>query len=59
MACFFISMVLFCAAPALGKDKYGSTKGRGGMFGRKRSTRSRTSYVDSESNRKDDYILRS
>lgn len=52
-ACFLISTVLFCVGG--GKDK--SESSSGGYFGRKRSTRSRGSFRDSESGRrvKDEY----
>lgn len=52
-ACWIISTILFCIGG--GKDK--SESGGGGYFGRKRSTRSRGSFRDSESGRrvKDEY----
>ncbi|TKX19054.1 SUR7-like protein [Elsinoe australis] len=54
VAAFFISTVLFCIGGSVGrKDSYSKS----GRFGRKRSTRSRGSFVDSESGHrvKDDY----
>jgi hypothetical protein len=53
-ACFLISTILFCIGG--GKDKTQSSSS-GGYFGRKRSTRSRGSFRDSESGRrvKDEY----
>lgn len=53
LACFFISTVLFCVGGAASKDRYGKKS----TFGRKRSTRSRGSFIDSESQRrvKDEY----
>jgi hypothetical protein len=52
--CFLISTVLFCVGGGSGKS---DTTRSGGYFGRKRSTRSRGSFIDSESGRrvKDDY----
>ncbi|PNS15929.1 hypothetical protein CAC42_4330 [Sphaceloma murrayae] len=55
VAAFMLSTVLFCIGGSVGgSDKHTSGKSR---FGRKRSTRSRGSFVDSESGRrvKDDY----
>lgn len=54
LACFFISTVLFCIGGAASKDHSSS---RRGMFGRNRSTRSRGSFIDNESQRrvKDEY----
>jgi len=54
VACFFLAMVLFCAGGRAGKDtSTGSGKSR---FGRKRSTRSRGSFVGSDRGGiKDDY----
>lgn len=54
MAAFLISAVLFCIGGRVGKDE-SSTKTS--YFGRKRSTRSRGSFRDSESGRrvKDEY----
>ena len=52
-ACFLISTILFCVGG--GREKTESSSG--GYFGRKRSTRSRGSFRDSESGRrvKDEY----
>lgn len=62
MACFLISTILFCCGGAIGrkeKTTYStSTKPKkSGFFGRKKSTRSRGSFIDSESQRrvKDEY----
>lgn len=63
VACFFISMVLFCISGAAGKahesrKSHRGTRARGGrgVFGRKRSTRSqhgsRGSFYDAESQRR-------
>lgn len=54
MACFLICTVLFCIGGRAGKD---STYQKKSYFGRKRSTRSRGSFVDGESQRrvKDEY----
>jgi len=54
--CFFVAMVLFCAGGSAGKDKTSSGTGRS-RFGRKRSTRSRGSFVDGSDRGgiKDDY----
>ncbi|EON67632.1 hypothetical protein W97_06775 [Coniosporium apollinis CBS 100218] len=56
VACYFLSTILFCLSGRVGKDKYSSKSG-GGFLGRKRSTRSRGSFIDGESQRrvKDDY----
>jgi hypothetical protein len=54
-ACFFIAMVLFCVGGGVGKDKNTTSKS---YFGRKRSTRSRGSFVENGSERrtvKDEY----
>jgi len=56
VACFFISTVLFCVGGSAGKDRSGSRKTRGGVFGRKQSTRSRGSFIGSDRDGiKDDY----
>lgn len=54
MAAFLLSAILFCIGGRVGKDER-STKTS--YFGRKRSTRSRGSFRDSESGRrvKDEY----
>ncbi|KAK4989444.1 Eisosomes component [Elasticomyces elasticus] len=54
MACFLISTILFCAGGATGKN---DTYQKKSYFGRKRSTRSRGSFIDNESQRrvKDEY----
>ena len=53
--CFLISAVLFCVGGGVGKSD--SSRGKSSYFGRKRSTRSRGSFRDSESGRrvKDEY----
>ncbi|KAF2724746.1 SUR7-domain-containing protein [Polychaeton citri CBS 116435] len=53
-ACYLICTVLFCVGGSVSKDK--SAK-KTSYFGRKRSTRSRGSFIDSESQRrvKDEY----
>lgn len=52
VACYFFSTILFCIGGAAGRSKDTSTRSRGGIFGRKRSTRSRRSnrgsFIDSE-----------
>lgn len=50
VAALFLATVLFCVGGAVGKkDKgYQPKKSRFGAFGRKRSTRSRNSYGDTE-----------
>lgn len=52
VACYFLSTVLFCIGGKSGKNKDTTTRSRGGLFGRKRSTRSRHSqrgsFIDSE-----------
>lgn len=59
VACLFLSTVLFCLGGAAGRDKSHSKRtGGGSRFGRKKSTRSRGSFIDSESQRrvvKDEY----
>ncbi|KAI5208327.1 hypothetical protein AUEXF2481DRAFT_294629 [Aureobasidium subglaciale EXF-2481] len=50
-AAFFIAMVLFCVGGAVSKSSE-RTPRKGGMFGRKASTRSRGSFIDSESQRR-------
>ncbi|KIW07892.1 hypothetical protein, variant [Verruconis gallopava] len=61
VACFFISTVLFCIGGSTGRGRdYEAGRSRGGLFGRKRSTRSRHSqrgsFLGSErSGIKDDY----
>ncbi|KAF2090410.1 SUR7-domain-containing protein [Saccharata proteae CBS 121410] len=55
-ACFLISTVLFCVGGSAGKESVSTKRS---MFGRKRSTRSRGSFIDTESQRRvkagDDY----
>ncbi|KAK3710194.1 Eisosomes component [Vermiconidia calcicola] len=53
MACFLIATILLCIGGSKGKDDYSKSS----SFGRKRSTRSRGSFRDSESGRrvKDEY----
>jgi hypothetical protein len=48
-AALLIATILFCVGGRMGKD---NTKSSGGYFGRKRSTRSRGSFVDSSSDRR-------
>jgi hypothetical protein len=58
VACLFMSTALFCAGGAASRDKSYSKRSGGGMFGRKKSTRSRGSFIDNESQRrvvKDEY----
>ncbi len=61
MGCFLIATILFCVGGSVGKkDNYQQKSGRTSYFGRKkstRSTRSRGSFIDSESQRrvKDEY----
>ncbi|EMC98254.1 hypothetical protein BAUCODRAFT_155457 [Baudoinia panamericana UAMH 10762] len=54
-AAWLIATVLFCVGGGIGKDESRNTKSS--YFGRKRSTRSRGSFIDSESQRrvKDEY----
>ena len=57
MACWLIATILLCVGGTLGKsDGYNRTQ-KTSYFGRKRSTRSRGSFIDSESQRrvKDEY----
>ncbi|EGP82775.1 unnamed protein product [Zymoseptoria tritici ST99CH_3D1] len=49
-AALFLATILFCLGGRMGKDD--SSKKSGGYFGRKRSTRSRGSFVDSASERR-------
>ncbi len=60
VACLFLSTVLFCVGGSVGrKDSTYSKKAGGRSFmGRKKSTRSRGNFIDSESQRrvvKDEY----
>lgn len=52
-ACWFLAMIFFCIGGSVGKE----STGRKSYFGRKRSTRSRGSFIDTESQRrvKDEY----
>jgi hypothetical protein len=50
-AAYFLCMILFCLGGAVSKD-HTKTPRKGGMFGRKASTRSRGSFIDSESQRR-------
>jgi hypothetical protein len=50
-AAYFIAMILFCVGGAVSKSS-DRTPRKGGMFGRKASTRSRGSFIDSESQRR-------
>ena len=54
MAAFLLSAVLFCVGGRVGKNE---SAPKSSYFGRKRSTRSRGSFRDSESGRrvKDEY----
>ncbi|KAF2433009.1 SUR7-domain-containing protein [Tothia fuscella] len=56
LACFLLATIMFCLG-GRSKDKtYTSDRNRGGMFGRKKSMRSRGSFVGSERGGvKDDY----
>ncbi|KAL9088341.1 MAG: hypothetical protein Q9165_006266 [Trypethelium subeluteriae] len=56
LACFFLCTVLFCIGGSVSKQS-SSSRRRGGVFGRKASTRSRGSFIDTESQRrvKDEY----
>jgi len=48
-ACFLLATITFCLAGRSGRDKsYSSKRRSGGTFGRKGSTRSRGSFLDSE-----------
>lgn len=54
-AAFFLAALFFCVGGSVGKDSSSQKKS---YFGRKRSTRSRGSFIDSSSDRrvvKDDY----
>jgi len=55
MGCFLIATILFCVGGSLGKNE--SKQKKSSYFGRKRDTRSRGSFIDSESQRrvKDEY----
>lgn len=50
-AAYFLCMIFFCIGGAVSKDS-NRTPRKGGMFGRKASTRSRGSFIDSESQRR-------
>ncbi|KAH0274784.1 SUR7-domain-containing protein, partial [Aureobasidium melanogenum] len=50
-AAYFLAMVLFCVGGAVSKSSTTAPR-KGGMFGRKASTRSRGSFIDSESQRR-------
>jgi hypothetical protein len=56
-ACFLIATVLFCVGGSVGKSEP-SRNTKTSYFGRKRSTRSRGSFIDNESQRrvKDEYV---
>jgi len=56
-ACFLIATVLFCVGGSVGKNEP-SRNAKKSYFGRKRSTRSRGSFIDNESQRrvKDEYV---
>ncbi|KAG2169710.1 SUR7-domain-containing protein [Aureobasidium pullulans] len=52
-AAYFLCMILFCVGGAVSKSSSTTrTPKKGGMFGRKASTRSRGSFIDSESQRR-------
>jgi len=54
-ACFFLATITFCLGGRTGRDST-MKQSRGGMFGRKRSTRSRGSFIGSDRGGvKDDY----
>lgn len=58
VACLSISTILFCVGGSVGRDSsYTKRTGGRSFFGRKKSTRSRGSFIDSESQRrvKDEY----
>lgn len=57
LACFLLATILFCVGGKADKTGGSGGKSKGSYFGRKRSTRSRGSFVDSESGRrvKDEY----
>lgn len=48
-ACFFLAMLFFCIGGSVGRS---DNKQKSSYFGRKRSTRSRGSFVDSSSERR-------
>lgn len=50
-AAYFLATIFFCIGGSVGKDKTSSTP-RKSRFGSKRSTRSRGSFIDSESQRR-------
>lgn len=55
-ACYFISTVLFCCAPSASRDEGYTSRRRSGLFGRKRSTRSRKSVdIGGRNHIKDNY----
>jgi len=58
VACYLLATITFCLSGRSGREKTSNAagRGRGGMFGRKRSTKSRGSFVGSERGGiKDDY----
>ena len=59
VACLFLATVMFCVAGVTSKkdSTYGTRTTKRSRFGRKKSTRSRGSFIDSESQRrvKDEY----
>jgi len=57
MACFLLATITFCMSGRSGRDAtYQTNRSRGGVFGRKRSTKSRGSFVGSDRGGiKDDY----
>jgi hypothetical protein len=54
-ACYFIAAILFCVGGSVSKSE--SSYPKTSYFGRKKSTRSRGSFIDAESQRrvKDEY----
>lgn len=53
--CFFVSTVLFCVGGSTARERGYTGQRRSGLFGRKRSTRSRGSFIGSDRGIKDDY----
>jgi len=56
VACLFLACITFCLGGRAGKDRSSNRASGGGFLGRKRSTKSRGSFIDSERGGiKDDY----
>lgn len=57
MACYLVCTILLCVGGRIGKTESTGTYKKQSYFGRKRSTRSRGSFIDNESQRrvKDEY----